>query len=72
VIALALTHRVLGQLVGARRPTISSALRELAERDQLVRAPDDSWLLRGKPPTPAPARAPRPRFAHRHPSELKT
>ena len=30
VVPLALTHRMLGQLVGARRPTVSSALRELA------------------------------------------
>jgi len=50
VIPLALTHRILGQLVGARRPTVSTALSELAERDELVRRPDGSWLLRGDPP----------------------
>src|SRR5215213_1001521 len=47
VIPLALTHRILGQLVGARRPTVSTALSELAERDELVRRSDGSWLLRG-------------------------
>jgi len=50
VIPLALTHRILGQLVGARRPTVSTALSELAERDELVRRADGSWLLRGDPP----------------------
>ena len=50
MIPLALTHRILGQLVGARRPTVSTALSELAERDELVRRADGSWLLRGDPP----------------------
>src|SRR5919107_4540611 len=50
VVPLALTHRVLGQLIGARRPTVSTALGELAERGDLVRRSDGSWLLRGEPP----------------------
>lgn len=50
VVPLALTHRVLGQLIGARRPTVSTALSELAERGELTRRPDGSWLLRGDPP----------------------
>jgi hypothetical protein len=49
-VPLALTHRILGQLVGARRPTVSTALAELAERGELIRRPDGSWLLRGDPP----------------------
>src|SRR3954452_17617139 len=68
IVPLALTHRILGQLVGARRPTVSSALSELAARDELVRRPDGSWLLRGDPPDAdslarkpvAPAQAMRP------------
>jgi hypothetical protein len=62
IVPLALTHRILGQLVGARRPTVSTALSELAEREELIRRPDGSWLLRGDPPDaeslarkPAPA-----------------
>jgi hypothetical protein len=50
IVPLALTHRILGQLVGARRPTVSTALSELAEREELVRRADGSWLLRGDPP----------------------
>ena len=54
-VPLALSHRVLAQLVGARRPTVSTALAELAEREELVRRDDGTWLLTGEPigvPTP--------------------
>jgi CRP/FNR family transcriptional regulator, cyclic AMP receptor protein len=50
IVPLALSQRMLGQLVGARRPTISAGLSELAERGELLRRPDGSWLLRGDPP----------------------
>ncbi|MDP9293296.1 MAG: Crp/Fnr family transcriptional regulator [Actinomycetota bacterium] len=50
IVPLALTHRILGQLVGARRPTVSTALGELAERGELVRRSDGSWVLYGSPP----------------------
>jgi CRP/FNR family cyclic AMP-dependent transcriptional regulator len=50
LVPLALTHRILGQLVGARRPTVSTALSELANREELIRRPDGSWLLRDDPP----------------------
>src|SRR5690349_24973129 len=50
IVPLAFTHRLLGELVGARRPTVSSALSELTERGELVRRPDGAWLLRGDPP----------------------
>ena len=48
-IPLTLSHRMLGQLVGARRPTVSSAVGELAARGELVRRDDGSWLLKGEP-----------------------
>jgi CRP/FNR family transcriptional regulator, cyclic AMP receptor protein len=44
-----LPHRVIAQLVGARRPTVSTALGTLAERGELVRRPDGGWLLTGEP-----------------------
>jgi CRP/FNR family transcriptional regulator, cyclic AMP receptor protein len=46
---LRLSHRLLGQLVGARRPTVSSALGSLARSGELVRRHDSTWLLRGEP-----------------------
>jgi CRP/FNR family transcriptional regulator, cyclic AMP receptor protein len=49
VIGLTLSHRMLGQLVGARRPTVSVALGDLARRDELLRRPDGTWLLKGEP-----------------------
>jgi hypothetical protein len=48
-VPLALSHRELGQLVGARRPTVSTALGELAKRGELIRRADGSWLLTGEP-----------------------
>jgi CRP/FNR family transcriptional regulator, cyclic AMP receptor protein len=40
---------MLGQLVGARRPTISTAFAELARAGEVVRAGDGTWLLTGSP-----------------------
>ncbi|HEU4979405.1 MAG TPA: Crp/Fnr family transcriptional regulator [Solirubrobacteraceae bacterium] len=45
---LELTHRTLGRLVGARRPSVTTALSGLA-RDGLVERIDEGWLLRGDP-----------------------
>jgi CRP/FNR family cyclic AMP-dependent transcriptional regulator len=49
IVPLTLSHRMLGQLVGARRPTISTAISELAKRDELIRRDDGTWLLKGEP-----------------------
>jgi CRP/FNR family transcriptional regulator, cyclic AMP receptor protein len=46
---LRLTHTVLAELVAARRPTVTSALSDLARRE-LVRAADGGWALTGDPP----------------------
>jgi CRP/FNR family transcriptional regulator, cyclic AMP receptor protein len=55
-IPIALSHRMLGQLVGARRPTVSSALADLARAGELVRRDDSTWLLTGGPDgVPEPA-----------------
>jgi hypothetical protein len=45
VIPLQLTHETLGRLIGARRPTVSLALKELAAAGQLERRHDGAWLL---------------------------
>ena len=47
LVPLALTHGVLGALVGARRPTVSTALGRLAREGQLRRQDDGTWLLSG-------------------------
>jgi CRP/FNR family transcriptional regulator, cyclic AMP receptor protein len=46
---LALTHETLGALVGARRPTVTLALRKLTDDGALV-AQDPGWLLVAPPP----------------------
>jgi hypothetical protein len=46
---LTLSHRMLGQLVGARRPTVSTALAELSKQGELQRRDDGTWLLTGTP-----------------------
>ena len=48
-VPLTLSHRMLGQLVGARRPTVSTAIGDLARRDLLVRKVNGTWLLKGDP-----------------------
>jgi CRP/FNR family cyclic AMP-dependent transcriptional regulator len=40
-----LSHRILGALVGARRPTITTALASLAAEQRVLRQADGSWVL---------------------------
>ena len=49
LIPLTLSHRMLGQLVGARRPTVSTAVGELVARGEVIRRADGTWLLTGAP-----------------------
>lgn len=46
---LPLTHALLAEIAAARRPTVSSALSELARRG-LVKAVENGWELYGEPP----------------------
>jgi CRP/FNR family transcriptional regulator, cyclic AMP receptor protein len=48
-IPLTLSHRLLGQLVGAQRPTVTNSIGELARRGVLARRPNGTWLLTGEP-----------------------
>lgn len=50
VLPLKLTHEMLARLVGAQRPSVTTALSQLEEENRLRRAPDRTWLLRGAPP----------------------
>jgi hypothetical protein len=45
-----LSHELLGWLVGARRPSVTTALGELGQRDLIRRQPDGTWLLLGSAP----------------------
>jgi CRP/FNR family cyclic AMP-dependent transcriptional regulator len=49
-VPLRLTHQTLGRLVGAQRPSVTTALKQLAADGLLTRAADNAWLLHGEPP----------------------
>lgn len=46
LLPLCLSHRMLGELVGARRPSVSTAAAALERSGRLIRRPDGTWLLR--------------------------
>ena len=50
VVPLKLTHQLLAALVGAKRPSVTTALGELTAAGLLERRDDGSWLLHGEPP----------------------
>jgi CRP/FNR family transcriptional regulator, cyclic AMP receptor protein len=47
---LRLPHQLLGQLVGCRRASVTTALRHIDESGLVVKRTDGTWLLRGSPP----------------------
>lgn len=49
-IPIRLPHRLLAELVGARRPSVTTALATLQEDKRLVCAPNGRWVLVGDPP----------------------
>jgi len=49
LVPLRLTHALLADLVAARRPTVTSALSDLARRG-VLRQVEEGWLLLGQPP----------------------
>jgi CRP/FNR family transcriptional regulator, cyclic AMP receptor protein len=50
IVPLRLTHETLARLVGAQRPSVTTAIRQLEEDDHLRRTPERLWVLRGAPP----------------------
>jgi len=46
VVELAVTHELIGQLIGAQRPTVSLALQALAGEGLLQRTSHGTWILR--------------------------
>lgn len=45
VVPFQLSHRLIGQLVGARRPTVSLAVKDLAAAGLVMRDDDGSWFV---------------------------
>lgn len=50
VLPFRLSHQTLADLVGARRPTVTLALRNLTKRSTLRRSETGQWILVGDPP----------------------
>jgi CRP-like cAMP-binding protein len=65
-LALKLPHRTLAGMVGARRPSVTTALGQLMARGDIVRRPDGAWLLCGEPPEARPATLAPDGDAHPH------
>ena len=59
VVPVCLTHEMIGRLVGAHRPSVTTALSELARSGRIARIPE-GWLLRGDPPSAATVASPQP------------
>lgn len=50
LLELELTHRLLAGVIGARRPSVTTALKALEDSGALTRRRDRSWLLHGQRP----------------------
>jgi len=53
VVSLPLPHRTLAGMVGARRPSVTTALGQLMERGLIERRAAGGWILHGSPPAAA-------------------
>jgi CRP/FNR family transcriptional regulator, cyclic AMP receptor protein len=50
IVPLRLTHETLGRVVGAQRPSVTTALGQLEASGRLSRRDGGGWLLHGEPP----------------------
>jgi hypothetical protein len=50
---LQVPQRVLAQIIGCRRPTVSTAIQSLREEGLIDTAQDGRWVLRDRPPQPS-------------------
>jgi CRP/FNR family cyclic AMP-dependent transcriptional regulator len=50
VVRVPITQKLLGGVVGARRPSVTTALSRLRRAGQVERLPGGEWLLHGGPP----------------------
>jgi DNA-binding transcriptional ArsR family regulator len=65
VVPLRLSHAFLGRLVGARRPTVTLALRELSDRGYATRREDGTWQLQADAPGALDGSEPAPKRTRR-------
>ena len=49
-VTIPLTHRLLALVVGARRPSVTAAVKELTAAGLIESQPGSRWLLQGDPP----------------------
>ena len=49
-VKLRMSHELLGQLVGCKRASITTALHRVNDSGMVIRNADGTWLLRGSPP----------------------
>ena len=50
---LRITHEMLARLVGARRPSVTTALRALHDAQRITQEGPGQWILHGNPPEPS-------------------
>jgi hypothetical protein len=62
VVPVRLTHEMIGRLVGAHRPSVTTALTQLTRTGRIRRLPH-GWLLLGDPPAAPMPEVPRGRRA---------
>jgi CRP-like cAMP-binding protein len=46
-----LTHEILAAVTGARRPSVTTALKRLSDQGRIRARPRSRWLLHGRPPS---------------------
>lgn len=51
LVPLRLTHEMLGWVVGAQRPSVTTAINQLEAAGRVSRRRDGGWLLHGEPPS---------------------
>lgn len=54
LVPIRMTHALIGRLISARRPSVSTALKQLERDGQITRLPGGGWLLAGDPPHALP------------------
>ena len=50
LVPVKLTHEALGHVVGAQRPSVTTAINQLEESGRISRREGGGWLLHGEPP----------------------